>query len=223
MKDFSIESLNEFLSHCADDSVQAWSTEEIAIPFELKARDFLKFAEYDLTSDCSHHLINALSNIKRAIDCQLDSLLFGFGLLEKSKKENWSFPRKAQILNEAGVISPKILQRINQKRNLLEHEYKKPRKEQVEDALDVATLFIASNQRFLFNALVELDLFDIEKNSFNVRLSYKENKIRLVKEGLVEGKKGTSLKTELEKEVAANSNEYLDYLRWFVKLYQLKF
>ncbi|MEA2075447.1 MAG: hypothetical protein U9O85_06905 [Euryarchaeota archaeon] len=46
-------------------------------------------------------------------------------------------------MQKGGIIAPQILKKINDKRNLLEHEFKKPSLEQVEDALDVATLFIS--------------------------------------------------------------------------------
>ncbi len=110
---------------------------------------FFKFAENDLNSKYEHNLINSLSNIKRAIDCQMDTLLFAFGLYKKSKKEEWNFPRKLEVLNNLGIITPRILGKINQKRNFLEHEYRKPTKEEVEDALDVAALFLAYTQKFL--------------------------------------------------------------------------
>lgn len=59
------------------------------------------------------------------------------------KKEHWNFPNKIKFMQKGGIIAPQILKKINDKRNLLEHEFKKPSLEQVEDALDVATLFIS--------------------------------------------------------------------------------
>ncbi len=48
------------------------------------------------------------------------------------------------MLNRLGLAAPRILKRVADVRNLLEHEYRKPRREDTEDAVDVATLFVAS-------------------------------------------------------------------------------
>ena len=113
MREFSLESLNNILEmgefeHC--------SCCDVETDFEISPLNFLKYAEYDLTAKYDHHLVNSLSNTKRAIDSQLDSLLTGFGLSERAKK--WNFPKKIEFLNNIGVISPRILTKINKKRNL---------------------------------------------------------------------------------------------------------
>ena len=224
MEVFSIEWLKKCVGN--DENLKSRNAVDIEVPFEFTAKDFLKFAEYDLSSECDHHVVNALSNIKRAINCQTDSLLFGLGLFEKSKKQNWSFPQKIECLNKVGIISPTILRRINQRRNLLEHEYKKPEKVQMEDALDVAKLFIAYTNKFLFNAVTELRLFAYKQfeEDFRATLHYKEGRIFFSKPEIVNGNGEKSLKERIGfiyHEVTADSEEYLDYLKWFVSLHQL--
>ena len=44
------------------------------------------------------------------------------------------------LLTEIGVVAPRIVTKVVRARNYLEHEYRKPEKEQVEDAVDVTTL-----------------------------------------------------------------------------------
>lgn len=138
-----------------------------------------------------------------------------------SKKENWNFPKKADVLSEAGIILPAILKRINQKRNLLEHEYKNPEKEKVQDAIDVATLFLAYTDKFLFDALVYCDLYFTKEPepSLNVELRYKENK--LVLSTPLWGKDGKRVES-VTKEVIASSEQYFSYLKWFVGLYEYR-
>ena len=63
------------------------------------------------------------------------------------KKKDWKFPSKMKELNQVGVVAPRILRKINKTRNLLEHEYTLPSKEKVEDAMDVAILFITYTNR----------------------------------------------------------------------------
>jgi hypothetical protein len=116
---------------------------------------------------------------------------------------------------------PTILRRINQKRNLLEHEYRNPEKEQVQDAFDVATLLLAYTDKFLFYALVDCELyFEAEANPhLEVELRYKENKI--VFSTPVWSKEGKRVGS-VTKEVVADSKEYLTYLKWFVNLYECR-
>lgn len=128
------------------------SGEPFSIPFELKSEDFMRFAIRDLKDTTEERsLVNALSNIKRAIDCRTASLLCFFGVYDKSKKEDWNFPQSTDFLVKVGVLAPNILRKINKKRNELEHDFKKPTHEEVTDFLDIAQLFFACTEQFLKN------------------------------------------------------------------------
>jgi len=126
-------------------------------PFEIKPEKFLSFAKSDLKQKLKRGSINALSNVKRAIDCQLDSLLIVLGFYKKAKKENWNFPYKLEFLNKIGIIAPSILRKINKQRNLLEHEYRFPKKEEVEDAIDITDLFLTATNKF-----IDIDIGTVE-------------------------------------------------------------
>ena len=114
------------------------------LAYEITPHDFLSFAEKDILQDDVRGFVNGLSNAKRAIDCQVEKLLAGLGLPSAR-----SFPKKMALLTELGVIAPRIVTKVVRTRNYLEHEYRKPEKEQVEDAVDVATLFVAALERSL--------------------------------------------------------------------------
>jgi hypothetical protein len=58
-----------------------------------------------------------------------------------SVKDKWN------LLRDIGFAAPRILKRVNDSRNLLEHEYAIPPESEVEDALDLATLFIEAGNR----------------------------------------------------------------------------
>lgn len=116
-------------------------------PFDLTAIDFQNFAKTDSQGDSDHNRVNALSNVKRAIECRIDELLYALCLHIKSEKENWNFPKKIKVLTDSGFIAPRILGRINRKRNQLEHQYVKPTAADVKDALDVAILFLGYTDR----------------------------------------------------------------------------
>src|SRR5262249_19828386 len=51
-------------------------------------------------------------------------------------------PLKFRFLQALGVATPQIVARMRRLRNLLEHEYAKPRKAEVSDAIGVAELFV---------------------------------------------------------------------------------
>jgi len=128
--------------------IMSVNAQDIEIPFELTSKDFLDFASEDLKGQSIRNTVNALSNIKRSIDCLFDSLLFAVDFLEDSKRERWTFPAKMTFLSEIGIITPYILGRINSFRNLLEHEFRKPDRSEVETAYDVATLLFSATFRF---------------------------------------------------------------------------
>jgi hypothetical protein len=201
--------------------VDYWLFAEVETPFQVKPHQFLRFAEYDLNSNYEHHLVNSLSNIKRAIECQLDTLLFGFGLYGSVKKKRLSFPKKVALLDSLGVVSPRILKRINKKRNLLEHQYIQPETIDVEDALDVATLFIAYTDKFLSNrALGSCRLFHLKGDGFDFSLEYKQEKI-ILSDIVEKDEKRVDKRIGVRKEVNANDAEYCDYLKLFLSLYKI--
>jgi hypothetical protein len=110
----------------------------------LQPRDFLNFAiEDSVALEKERNRINCLGNCKRAIDSQIDRLIRSLGFYPLAKKQRWNIPRKLEFISQSGVVTPRILHHVNQLRNHLEHDFTPPSKRQVEDALDVATLFIS--------------------------------------------------------------------------------
>jgi hypothetical protein len=85
----------------------------LAVPFELISTDFMRFARSDLGENNEKSLVNALSNVKRALDCRIASLLWLFGYYKISKSKNWSFPQSTDFLLEIGLIAPNVLKKIN--------------------------------------------------------------------------------------------------------------
>ena len=71
-----------------------WGMECIDTSFETMPSEFISFAEFDLQSTFDHKFINALSNAKRALDCQADRLLKLFGYYQESQDKFWRFPKK---------------------------------------------------------------------------------------------------------------------------------
>lgn len=104
-------------------------------PFE-----FLSLAEEDFERGGLAALVNATTNAKRAIVSQLDQLLISFGY----QPLRWNVPKKIERLRALGLLAPSLLRKVVNMRNILEHEYATPELEKVEEALDIANLFLMS-------------------------------------------------------------------------------
>ena len=140
--------------------------------YDICAEDFLEFAKTDFEGQDLRSWVDALGNAKRAIECRIDTLLYNFCLHKKSEKEGWNFPTKIEILRKLGIVAPDILRRITKKRNELEHQYIKPTREDVDDAIGVAELFLkATDER----AIVDY----VAPNDFKIELKHREGFVRL--------------------------------------------
>ncbi|WP_454240154.1 hypothetical protein [Pseudomonas sp. HLS-6 TE3448] len=102
--------------------------------------EFLSLAEDDFERGGLAALVNATTNAKRAIVSQLDQLLISFGY----QSLRWNVPQKIERVRTLGLMAPSLLRKIVDMRNILEHEYATPELGKVEEALDIASLFVMS-------------------------------------------------------------------------------
>ncbi len=107
---------------------------------DIAPEDFLAFAKRDIEGEDTQSFVNALSNAKRAIDCQVDRVLSCLGLDARRQY----LPAKLATLRELNVVAPQIIKRVITARNYLEHEYKCPDPVLVRDAIDIASLFVGA-------------------------------------------------------------------------------
>ena len=158
---------------------------------EVEPIEFLKFSEDDLLRGDKQGLVNALTNAKRAIDSQIDKIFGCFGILKQR-----NFPQKMQILQDMGLVAPRIIVKVSKLRNLLEHEYKLPDKEQVEDAVDIADLFVLALDSNLDNFpdtfYIRTFINDKKRKGDNelvfdkeVEINFDENEHKFVLEGYI--------------------------------------
>jgi len=133
---------DEKLKYVGNKKSAAQPTENKAF---LEPRDFLNFAVEDSAGlDKEKNLVNCLGNCKRAIDAQVDRLIGRLGFFPLAKKQGWNIPKKLDFVFESGLVAPRILRNVNTLRNRLEHDHALPSRQQVEDALDVTTLFVSN-------------------------------------------------------------------------------
>lgn len=92
----------------------------------LSAEELLVFAENAITSGTKEGLVNAISNLKRALDCEMDMFLECINLKSISDKKNLKFEKKTQFLADIGLFPIQSINKLNKMRNKLEHEYRMP-------------------------------------------------------------------------------------------------
>lgn len=114
--------------------------------FELMPFDYLEFAEQDLAKDATSSRIGCVSNLKRATECEMDTLIHILGLAKLVK----SFPKKLEFVSRAGLISPRSLDKLNRIRNKMEHEYSVPDLSELEAYFDLASGFVHSIEGYIF-------------------------------------------------------------------------
>jgi hypothetical protein len=120
-------------------------------PYEVDASEFLSFAKEDLRGNSERGRVNALSNAKRAIECRMDEFLTLSNFRFFSSHHGWKLPYKMQVLQTFGVPAPNILRSlITSKRNLLEHEYMRPKDQQeIQNIVDITELFLKATDPYV--------------------------------------------------------------------------
>lgn len=154
--------------------------ETVQVPFPIKPEEYLYFAETDIEESSTRGLVNALSNAKRSLDARVDSVLIAFGLFQIARDRRWTVPKKLEKLSTLGVLTPRVLTKLNRTRNLIEHEFHCPTREQVEDFIDVVALFNESTRLYLFKVPNDGQVMRTEHDSTaDFDLDYTEPKIVL--------------------------------------------
>lgn len=154
--------------------------------FELKPRDYLDFAEIDLNSNEPQSLVNCVSNLKRAMDCQLDTFIFVFGLHSVLGKFNMSISKKLKFIEACSLFSSRSLARLNRIRNKMEHEYEIPKIQDIEVYFDLVAAFVVIIEPLLASLYKDktmtFDLHDEEydnSGSFEITYDYKIPNIKV--------------------------------------------
>lgn len=119
--------------------------DRLELDFEISPHEFLAQAAVDLQSEGRAALFNSITNSRRAILCEMDRVLGALGF----RIEIMTTKSKTDLLRFLGLPTPNILRKVGQTRNELEHEYKIPPQDKVEDALDIAVLFVHAMDRHL--------------------------------------------------------------------------
>ncbi|MGY5265567.1 hypothetical protein [Paraclostridium bifermentans] len=167
LKDF--KNLIQIKWNCFDIVVVPGSW-DLSTKFDVDSNEFLDFAKSDYNNRDKKGLIGALSNSKRAIDCQVDWIIsyLGYDYLNFNDKKypqikklidefelGLNTPRdshiKLRFIQAIGLAPISLISEIRTIRNKLEHEYILPDDSDVRSAIELAELFINSTQGIITN------------------------------------------------------------------------
>ena len=131
----------------------------IHIPGKLTPRMYYDFSVADIENGFDDRSrVNGLSNAKRALHFQVELISSAFGIEKLPYKERRNFSNKLQFCRKCGVTGERVLNKLNRIRNLVEHEYHIPTKDELEDFIDIVELFLSATDRFLYSFPVGLEL-----------------------------------------------------------------
>lgn len=148
-------------------ATEGCTSTKMVIYYNITPKEYLSYSKVDLDAQYGHHLINALCNAKRAFHCQLDIIL-----KKLARKTANSFPGKKKLLEELGIITPRILEKLNKQRNILEHEYTRPSLEEVSDFLDITELFIEYTNKYVYTLKYNCTFENITMETPRLDISY---------------------------------------------------
>jgi hypothetical protein len=191
--------------------------------FDLYALDYLSYAEDELNqylaNNFNKHIINCVSHLKRAIECQLDTFFHAFSLYDLFKKRNLGIDKKLEFMKAIGAFSSRTLGRLNIIRNKLEHQYEVPKILDIEIYFDLASSAVSTIETAILYALESQLIFVTEQEFgnpdrvvFYVEYDFKGPKIKIGWERS-EGNEELIAST-------ANIEEYAYFFRIFILLRQ---
>ncbi|MCQ4086990.1 hypothetical protein [Saccharibacillus sp. JS10] len=149
--------------------------------FDLFARDYLRFAEEGLNDGSNASLINCVSNLKRAMDCQIDTFFHAINLYKYIHDKNLKFEKKLVFIEDIGLFSSRSLRKLNTIRNKMEHLYEVPKIIEIElyfelvhalvRSLETAITLLEWHSELNFEVFEEVELEEVRIG--HIKLHYK--------------------------------------------------
>lgn len=206
--------INELINKLSQDDIYLSSCGYKTIPsiFDITPHEYLKFMEEDLKHTDKRSIINALSNAKRALDSQIEMLLYSFCMQNYANIVKLNIPAKITLLNNAGIIAPRILNKINKSRNMMEHEFYCPNANEVQDFADVILLFICYTDKYLISAKI-----DCEIERYSDEEWYKVDFDRKSQQAVVQVR-GTKIETIKLEMCEKTKDSYIKFIKRYIKI-----
>lgn len=129
----SIADMIEFIRACDKYELDCASSINFRMPnYEISPKEFLEFADIDLRDTTVKGKVGAVSNLKRALDCQLDMFFKAVNIKSIFDSKNLKFSKKIQFLSDIGMLLTNAMNKLNTIRNRMEHNYLVPTIEDLE-------------------------------------------------------------------------------------------
>jgi hypothetical protein len=146
-----------FFSNLSGLTIGGFASGTMNYPFDEAPLSFLEYAEDELVENKPAKLANALAHAERALASQLDYFFLSYGLAEYARTNKWGNGKKIALLGDLGVVHNRILHKVNEARNDLEHRYELPSYPTAVNAVDIVGIFLAATDMFLYPAREEVE------------------------------------------------------------------
>ena len=171
-----IKDIVQFILRTDEIERDASSGSDIIIPvYDISSEEFLDFAENAITSETKEGVVNAVSNLKRALDCEMDMFFESINLKIIFEKKNLKFEKKTQFLANIGLFPIQTINKLNFMRNKLEHEYKIPEISDIHTYYELVWSVIKILDLYLellyINGEINLDAY-IENNKYYLTMKH---------------------------------------------------
>lgn len=166
--------------------------------YDLLPQDYLSFAEKHLGLDSPESKIDCVSNLKRAMECEMDTFLHVLGLSGLVKKQNLSFDQKMDFIKEVEIYKSRSLELLNTTRNRIEHEYAVPELPEIELYFELVYAFVSVIEGAIF------------MHAGNSELEFSSGNDGLLTFAIEYSRETTEVEFHFRKD-PANGSEQLDY------------
>lgn len=179
-----VNDIIQFILQADEIECDGSSGSDIDIPiYDISPEEFLDFAENAISSGTKEGIVNAVSNLKRALDCEMDMFFECINLKRIFDKKNLKFEKKTQFLASIGLFPIRTVNKLNLMRNKLEHEYKTPEiydlytyYELIWSVVKILDLYL---ELLYINGEICLELY-IENNEYYFTMKYDINECAFI-------------------------------------------
>lgn len=167
--------LRKIIGDLKEESSTCYVRREKVKLYDINPAEFLSFARQDLEEDSEKGRVNAIGNAKRAIGCRADEILTFSNLKSFSSHHRWALPYKLLVLRKLGISAPDMLRDyITSKRNIIEHEYVRPNREETRHLADITELFLSATDKYVEGGYISsatiTQRYEVERRKISARL-----------------------------------------------------
>lgn len=183
--------------------------------FEVTPKQYLGFAKLDLEMGNPRGFNNAANNIKKGIDCQIDTILTIFDYLQKTKTEKWNFQKKIEFIESLEITSQKNIKKVLKLKNLVEGEYTLNTQKTLDSAIRTFEYFMDETKKCIknisdikFDVSLHKEFNDNSADDLMFELTYKNNEFHI------------SHLNKIILKLTQTDEEYFEFLKKYIVYWQ---